>query len=130
MEVAAAGRPGVAVLVYDGDCAGCRAAALWIMRCALGAGTLEVLPIDSGPRRRRFPALDEAAARRAMALVLPGGRVVSGREAVPALLARVPRWRWRLRLLGLPGFRRWAPAVHARTASRLGLVCGEAAGGG
>jgi hypothetical protein len=69
-----------AVLIYDGDCAMCRASALWLMRRALGSGAdeLEILPCRSPARRARFPAIDEAACLTAMQLVLPDGRVLSG----------------------------------------------------
>ena len=41
----------VATLIYDGECAMCRASALWIMRRAMDGGALEILPCRSAPRR-------------------------------------------------------------------------------
>ncbi|HEY7364084.1 MAG TPA: DUF393 domain-containing protein [Methylomirabilota bacterium] len=115
-----------AVLIYDGDCAMCRSSALWLMRRALGRGAeqLEILPCRSAARRARFPAIDEAACLAAMQLVLPDGRVVSGADAVPELLARMPGWRWLGRVFDVPGARPFARRVYAWiAANRMKLSC-------
>ena len=91
-----------AVLIYDGDCAGCRASALWLMRRALLVGMLDILPWRSGPRRERFPGVSERACMTAMQLVLPDGRVLSGAAAVPEILRRVRGFRWLASTVGLP----------------------------
>jgi len=95
-----------AVLIYDGECASCRARALWIMRLAHSAGALEILPWRSVPRRERFPQITDAMTAIAMRLVLPDGRVLAGADAVPELLHRI-------RGLG------WLVAVLARTGTGL-----------
>lgn len=121
-----AGRdPGRAVLIYDGECPACRQAALWLMRRAIVLGRLELLPLRSGPRRERYPAISETVGRRAMQLVLPDGRVVVGAEAVPELLRRLRGWRWLATALrGFPPAgpltRRAYPWMARR---RLGLCC-------
>ncbi|HSF05297.1 MAG TPA: DUF393 domain-containing protein [Methylomirabilota bacterium] len=115
-----------AVLIYDGDCAMCRGSALWLMRRALGRGAdqLEILPCRSAARRARFPAIDEAACLAAMQLVLPDGRVVSGADAVPELLARMPGWRWLGRAFDIPGARPLARRAYAWiAANRMKLSC-------
>ena len=63
-----------AVLIYDAECAMCRASALWLMRLALSGGALEILPCRSEPRRKRFPEISDTACTTAMQLVLPDGR--------------------------------------------------------
>jgi predicted DCC family thiol-disulfide oxidoreductase YuxK len=78
--------PPVATLIYDGECAMCRASALWIMRRAMDAGALEILPCRSAPRRERFPQITDAQCMTAMQLVLPDGRVLAGADAMPELL--------------------------------------------
>ena len=45
-----------AVLIYDGECAMCRASALWLMRLAMAGGELEILPCRSAPRRHPVSA--------------------------------------------------------------------------
>jgi ubiquinone biosynthesis monooxygenase Coq7 len=115
-----------AVLIYDGDCAMCRASALWLMRRALGAGAeeLEILPCRSPARRARFPQIDDAACLSAMQLVLPDGRILSGADAVPELLDRMPGWRWLRRAFDVPGARPIARRAYAWIArNRMKLSC-------
>lgn len=114
----------VAVLVYDADCAMCRASALWLMRRAMAAGQLEILPCRSAPRRLRFPQISDARCMQAMQLVLPDGRVLEGADAVPELLRRIPRWRWAAALLALPGVRALARHAYAWiAANRMRISC-------
>lgn len=114
----------VATLVYDADCAMCRASALWLMRRAMTAGELEILPCRSAPRRQRFPQITDERCLRAMQLVLPDGRVLEGADAVPELLRRVPRWRWVAALFALPGVRGLSRRVYAWiAANRMRISC-------
>ena len=104
----------------------CRASALWLMRRALagGAQAFEILPCRSPVRRARFPQIAEEACLGAMQLVLPEGRVLSGADAVPEILARIPRWRWLARLFDLPGTRPLARRVYGWIArNRMKLAC-------
>jgi len=115
-----------AVLIYDGECAMCRASALWLMRRALagGATDLEILPCRSPARRERFPQIDDATCMAAMQLVLPDGRVLGGADAVPQILERIPRWRWLRRAFDLPGARPLSRRVYAWIArNRMKLSC-------
>lgn len=115
-----------AVLIYDGECSMCRASALWLMRRAIagGATQFEILPCRSPARRERFPEVSEASCMAAMQLVLPGGRVLSGADAVPEILERIPRWRWVRRVFDLPGVRPLARRVYAWIArNRMRLSC-------
>jgi len=59
------------------------------MRRALDAGTLEILPCRSAPRRARFPQVTDEQCLTAMQLVLPDGRVLAGADAMPELLRRI-----------------------------------------
>jgi predicted DCC family thiol-disulfide oxidoreductase YuxK len=113
-----------AVLVYDGDCAMCRASALWLMRLALAGGALEILPCRSPVRARRFPQISEDACLAAMQLVLPDGRVLAGADAVPELLRRIRGAGWVAVVFGLPGVRPLARRVYAWIArNRMRLSC-------
>jgi len=101
----------VATLIYDGECAMCRASALWLMRRAMDGGALEILPCRSAPRRHRFPHLTD-------------GRVLAGADAVPELFARIPHWRWVPALFSLPGMRPIARRVYAWIArNRMRISC-------
>jgi predicted DCC family thiol-disulfide oxidoreductase YuxK len=113
-----------AVLIYDGECAMCRASALWLMRRALSRGQLEILPCRSGPRRERYPGITDAACMTAMQLVLPDGRVLSGADAVPELLGRVRGWGWVATVFALPGVRPIARRMYAWVArNRIRISC-------
>lgn len=115
-----------AVLIYDGECPMCRASALWLMRRALagGASELELLPCRSTARGLRFPRITDETCLRAMQLVLPDGRVLSGADAVPEILDRIPRWRWVARMFDLPGARPLAQSAYGWIArNRMKLCC-------
>jgi predicted DCC family thiol-disulfide oxidoreductase YuxK len=113
-----------ATLIYDAECAMCRASALWLMRRALSSGRLEILPCRSGVRRQRFPQVTEAACMTAMQLVLPDGRVLSGADAVPELLRRIRGWGWVAGVFALPGIRPLARRLYAWIArNRMKISC-------
>jgi predicted DCC family thiol-disulfide oxidoreductase YuxK len=102
----------------------CRASALWLMRRAMAAGQLEILPCRSSPRRARFPQITEERCMRAMQLVVPDGRILEGADAVPELLRRIPRWRWAASLFAVPGVRPLARRAYAWVAAnRLRISC-------
>jgi predicted DCC family thiol-disulfide oxidoreductase YuxK len=114
-----------AVLIYDGDCAMCRASALWLMRRALVSDRLEILPCRSAPRRARYPQITDEACMTAMQLVLPDGRVLAGADAVPELLRRLRGWRWVASIFGLPPVLPVTRRLYAWVArQRMKLSCG------
>jgi predicted DCC family thiol-disulfide oxidoreductase YuxK len=116
-----------AVLIYDADCAMCRASALWIMGLALSGGALEILPCRSSVRRTRFPAISDETCLSAMQLVLADGRVLAGADAVPELLCRIRGLAWLATVFALPGVRPFARRVYAWIArNRMRLSCGVA----
>ena len=117
---------GRAVLIYDGDCAVCRASALWLMRLALESGRLEILPGRSDARRARFPQISEETAAQAMQLVLPDGRVLAGADAVPEILRAIRGLGWMAAFFDLPGARPLARRVYRWIAmNRMRLSCGR-----
>jgi predicted DCC family thiol-disulfide oxidoreductase YuxK len=117
---------GRAVLIYDGDCAVCRASALWLMRLALEGGRLEIIPGRSDARRARFPQISEEQTTQAMQLVLPDGRVLSGADAVPEILRAIRGLGWMAALFALPGARPLARRVYGWIATnRMRLSCGR-----
>ena len=113
-----------ATLIYDAECAMCRASAMWLMRRALSGGELEILPCRSSVRRERFPQVPEALCMTAMQLVLPDGRVLGGADAVPELLRRIRGWGWVAGLSALPPVRPVARRLYAWiAANRMKLSC-------
>jgi predicted DCC family thiol-disulfide oxidoreductase YuxK len=114
----------VATLIYDGECAMCRASALWIMRRAMDGGALEILPCRSAPRRERFSQVSDAECMTAMQLVLPDGRILAGADAMPELLRRIPRWRRLAALFDVPGMRPLGRVVYTWIArNRMKVSC-------
>ena len=113
-----------AVLIYDGECAMCRASALWLMRLALSRGELEILPCRAVSRRTRFPQISDEACMTAMQLVLPGGCTLAGADAVPELLRRIRGLGWLATVFALPGARPIARRVYGWIAkNRMRLSC-------
>ncbi len=79
------GKEEKAVLIYDEDCPICRKAAHWVERNRKG-DVLELLPCQAEVVRSRFPSMEETVCLKAMQLILPDGRVLSGEKALPAIL--------------------------------------------
>jgi predicted DCC family thiol-disulfide oxidoreductase YuxK len=116
--------PAPAVLIYDGECAMCRASALWLMRLALSRGELEILPCRSAPRRERFPHISDEVCMTAMQLVLPGGRILAGADAVPELLRRIRGLGWLATVFAFPGVRLLSRRLYVWIAkNRMRLSC-------
>ena len=114
----------VATLIYDGECAMCRASALWLMRLALSRKQLEILPCRSPVRATRFPHISEDACTTAMQLVLADGRVLAGADAVPELLRRIRGLGWLASVFALPVMRPLARRVYAWIArNRMKISC-------
>jgi predicted DCC family thiol-disulfide oxidoreductase YuxK len=113
-----------AALIYDAECAMCRASAMWLMRRGMSRGALEILPCRSRARRERFPQVPEAQCLTAMQLVLPDGRVLGGADAVPELLRRMRGWGWVAGFFALPPVRPVARRVYGWIArNRMRISC-------
>jgi len=91
-----------AVLIYDEECPICRKAARWVDRNKRGDG-FELLPCQAEAVRSRFPFMKETVCMKAMQLVLPDGRVLSGEKALPEIIIRLKRYYWAAWLFRLPG---------------------------
>jgi predicted DCC family thiol-disulfide oxidoreductase YuxK len=111
-----------AALIFDGACGFCRRAAEALRRRDPG-GLIELVPLQDPAVAARWPELAPEALDRAMHLVLPGGRVLAGADALPEILRRLPRWRRTAWVFSLPGslfLARRAYALIARNRHRLG----------
>ncbi|HEY5996851.1 MAG TPA: DUF393 domain-containing protein [Candidatus Deferrimicrobiaceae bacterium] len=113
---------GRAVLIYDAECALCRGAVAAIEASSL-PDAFEFLPCGSEAASRRFPRIPRADCRRAVHLVLPGGRVLAGGAAAPEIVARLPRYRLAAPLLRVPVVRALVSLAYravARNRRRIG----------
>ena len=109
------GRPGKAVLVFDGECAFCAKVLEWI-RARMDAGAFDFIPCQSDELINRFPGIEREACLQAMHLVLPDGSVRIGERAIPHILRRLPRYRWCASFFDLPGADLLSRAVYRRIA--------------
>lgn len=119
------GKEEKAVLIYDKDCPICRKAAQWVERNKRG-DVLELLPCQAEMVRSRFAFMEETVCMKAMQLILPGGRVLSGEKAFPEIIHRLRRFHWVAWLFRLPGsgilshaFYRWFAGRRYRIARIL-----------
>jgi predicted DCC family thiol-disulfide oxidoreductase YuxK len=111
-----------AVLIYDGECPICGKTVEWI-RARSRPEAFEFLSCHSPDVSRRFPVIEKGACLQAMHLVLPGGTVLAGAQALPEIFRRLRRYRWCAALFGLPGagvlsrvFYRWFARHRYRAA--------------
>ena len=115
-----------AIVVYDGGCGLCSAGTRWIVRLDwLGAVT--AVPLQSARLYALVPALDPEACMTAMHVVLPGGRVRVGGDALRAVLARLPLAMPLAVLLAVPPLPALVRAVYPWFAARrraLSAACG------
>jgi len=113
------------VLIYDAECPVCRDATDWVRRNASAPDAFEFLPCRSVEARNRFPHIEEAACMQAVHLVLPDGTVLTGEQALPEVLRRLPGYRRAAALFRLPGARFLSRAIYRRFAAhRYALSAG------
>ena len=93
MTSSAAVAPALPILLFNGECAVCRAIAGWVHR---GGARLTERPIGDDPAAllRLNPALDICDAYATIHLLMPDGSMLVGGEAVAEVLRRVPAMRW------------------------------------
>ena len=105
-------------LIYDGECGFCRRSVDWLQRWDR-EHRIALVPFQHRARVAAFniplPAL---AAAMHLVLPPPDGRVLSGADAVPELLERLPGKGWLAWGFRIPGVRPIARRVYAWIARR------------
>ena len=111
------GSPPKPILLFDGDCGFCRR---WIARWkAITGPHVEYAPFQDV--ESRYPQITREQFESGVQLVLPGGEVHSGAEAVLRALAVVPGTGWLLWLyLWMPLFGRMARCSYRFIARHRG----------
>jgi len=111
--------PGLATLVYDGDCAVCR---YWVIYWQ-GLTHGRVIFRAYQDAAADFPAIPLQAFQRAIQLIEPDGRVYSGAAAAFRVLRHVPgRAAWWWCYTHLPGAAAVSEGAYAFLARRRGLL--------
>jgi predicted DCC family thiol-disulfide oxidoreductase YuxK len=109
-------RPERPTLIYDGECGFCRASVDRVLRWDR-EHRLDVVPFQDQARVAGF-GIPLPALAAAMHLVIPGGGVFAGADAVPELLQLLPGKRWLAPLFRVPGALPLARRVYRRIAER------------
>jgi predicted DCC family thiol-disulfide oxidoreductase YuxK len=91
-----------ATLIYDGTCPICSSTLEWIAENEK-EGSFEMLPCQSEALDRRFPDVTRDNCMKAMHLVLPNGKILSGEQVLPEIFKRLRRYRPVAVLFKLPG---------------------------
>lgn len=117
--------PGPVTLVYDAECAFCRAQIRRLRRWDR-QGAFEYLPFQSPGLAARFPALTGAALDDGLRLIEIDGRIWVGPDAIYAIMRRLPGWRhgaWLYRVPLIHGLARMAYRWMAKHRRRLTAPC-------
>jgi len=120
--------PGVktAIVVYDAGCGLCSAGSRWIVRLDW-LGAVSAVPLQSSALYRQFPSLDPVACYAAMHVLLPGGRLRTGGDALRCVLARLPLTMPLALILAIPPLPAVVRLVYPWFANRrrsLSAACG------
>ena len=91
-----------AVLIYDKECPVCRKTIKWLRQNSR-KGAFEMLPCQSDALKERYPTIEKATCMKAMQLVLPDGKVLSGEKAFPEILKRLKRYSFAAEIFRFPG---------------------------
>ena len=100
-----------AVLIYDGECPVCRRIMAWIEENQK-KDSFEAIPCRSDAARERFPFMEDMVCMRAMQLILPDGRILSGEKAVPEIVKRLKRYGPLAEVFRLPGSEMLSRALY------------------
>ncbi len=115
-----------AIVVYDAGCGMCSAGSRWIQRLDW-LRVVSPVPLQSAALYVRMPALNPQACWQAMHVVLPGGRLRIGGDALRAVLARLPLTMPLAVILAIPPLPGLVRAVYPWFANRrraISAVCG------
>jgi predicted DCC family thiol-disulfide oxidoreductase YuxK len=120
--------PGRYVVLYDGACRFCSAAAQRLAALAR-PGAVEMVNFQAPGALDRFPGVSHAACMQAMHLVTPDGRLYRGAEAGVRALAT--RWfpGWFAYVYYLPGLRQLFDRLYAFVAAHRYRLMGKTAAG-
>jgi predicted DCC family thiol-disulfide oxidoreductase YuxK len=115
-----------AIMVYDGGCGMCSSGSQWVRRLDW-LRAVSPVPLQSATLYVRFPSLQPQACWQAMHVILPGGRIRIGGDALRAVLARLPLTMPLALILAVPPLPQLLRAVYPWFANRrraISALCG------
>ena len=83
----------------------------WIQKNTI-PDRFEYLTCQSDERKQRFPSMSDETCLKAIQLVLPRQKILSGADAIPEILSRLRGWSILQNLFQIPGVRWLAPIVY------------------
>lgn len=90
------------VLIYDSSCSICSGAVKWIQDNAF-AGSFDVVPCHAVQNGVPSLGIKREDCLRAIHLVLPDGKILTGEKALPEIVARLRKYHLASALFKLPG---------------------------
>ena len=119
--------PGKYIVLYDGACRFCAAAAGKLAALAR-RGSVEMVDFQQAGALARFPGVSHAACMQAMHLVTPDGRLYRGAEAAVRALGtrRIPGWL--AYVYYLPGVKQLLDRLYVLLARRRYRLMGRTSG--
>ena len=112
-------------VLYDGECAVCRAA-VERLRAWDKTGALSFMTAQDPSARVRFPWISREDLEESIHLVALDGRTWEGASAVEMLVGVLPSWRWASFLFRFPLARPVARRIYRWVAmNRYRLSCGD-----
>ena len=118
--------PGLFVVLYDGHCKFCTAAARKLLRLAR-PGALTALSFQDAGVLERFPGLTFDVCMKQMQLVTPDGKVYAGFEAAVQALATRPLVRFFVSIYYVPGVRQLCDWLYGVVAANRYRISGKTA---
>jgi len=107
---------GKSLVVYDGDCAFCRASVEQVRRRDR-EGIFEYVPRRTEWLDERYPELATQDFNTGMRLIEPDGQIHVGMDAVYRISSQLPIWRWFSWLYRLPVINQVAKRAYAWVAA-------------
>lgn len=108
-------------LIYDGDCALCRASLDWVLqRDTKGAFT--PVPCRVAAERRLLGEAESRQCQRALCVLLPNQRFLTGVDAVAHILQHLDGWARTGTFLMIPGIHGIARIIYALVSHNRRLI--------
>lgn len=113
--------PEKTLLIYDGDCALCRASLDWVLQRDTRGAFISV-PCRAAAERRLLAEGQNLQCQRALCVLLPDQRLFTGVDAVAHILRHLDGWHCAGALLMIPGIHGIARIIYALVSHNRRLI--------